>query len=170
VARKRLERAQPLRLTGVPASEPNGIYLTKETAMTGTPRLATRLSLAPLLALCMVSSGHADEGDTLSTPPLTLGTSLNCIAANVGKTPLTLDIELHDVNGTVFGSQRCTLPPGAVNAGGSQCAIVDGAPAGFVGYCTFTVVHGSKQNVRAAILSQNYNLGLGAQPSALAAQ
>ena len=123
----------------------------------------------------MVSSGSADDGDkssstSLSTPPLTLGTSLNCIAANVGKTAVTLDIELHDVNGTVVGSQRCTLPPGAVNAGGSQCSVVDGAPAGFVGYCTFTVIHGSKQEIRAAILSQNANLGLGAQPTALPAQ
>lgn len=138
-------------------------------------RLAFLLFLSPLFALCMVSSGSADEGanpssTSLSTPPLTLGTSFVCIAANVGKTPLTLDIELHDVNGTVVVSERCTLPAGAVNAGGTQCAAVEGAPAGFVGYCTFAVIHGSKQQVRAAILSQNANLGLGAQPAALAAQ
>jgi hypothetical protein len=140
-----------------------------------TPRLATLLWLAPVFALCMVSSSSADEGEnssstSLSTPPLTIGTSLVCIAANVGKTPLTLDIELHDVNGTVVVSQRCALPPGAVNAGGSQCSVVEGAPAGFVGYCTFTVIHGSKQHIRAAILSQNANLGIGAQPAALPAQ
>jgi len=140
-----------------------------------TPRLATRLCLAPVFALCMVSSGSADEGknsssNSLSTPPLTLGTSLVCIAANVGKIPSTLDIELHDVNGTVVAGQRCTLPPGAVNAGGSQCSVVEAAPAGFVGYCTFTVIHGSKQHIRAAILSHNVNLGLGAQPTALPAQ
>ncbi len=42
----------------------------------------------------------ADEkGNSLSTPPLTVGTSLQCIAANVGESPVFLDIELHDVNG-----------------------------------------------------------------------
>jgi hypothetical protein len=143
--------------------------------LAGKPRLATLLCLAPLFALCTVSSGRADEGEnsssnSLATPPLTLGTSLVCIAANIGKVPLTLDIELHDVNGTAVVSQRCTLPPGAVNAGGSQCSVVEGAPAGFVGYCTFTAIHGSKQHIRAAILSQNVNLGIGAQPTALAAQ
>jgi hypothetical protein len=139
------------------------------------PRLATLLCLSPVFALCMVSSGSADEGEnsssnSLSTPPLTLGTSLVCIAANVGKSPSTLDIELHDVNGTVVVSERCTLPPGAVNAGGSQCSVVEAAPAGFVGYCTFNVIHGSKQHIRAAILSNNVNLGIGAQPTALPAQ
>jgi hypothetical protein len=140
-----------------------------------TPRLAAHLGLAPLLGLCMVGSSGADQGETsssnsLSTPPLTLGTSLVCLAANVGKTQATLDIELHDVNGTVVAAERCTLPPGAVNAGGSQCAAVQAAPAGFVGYCTFTLLQGSKQHIRAAILSQNANAGVGAQPVALAAQ
>jgi len=140
-----------------------------------TPRLPTLLCLAPLFAICMVSSGAADEGDnslskTLATPPLVLGTSLVCLAANVGKTPVTLDIAMHDVNGTVVASETCTLPPGAVNFGGRQCSLVDAAPAGFVGYCTFTLIDGNKKQIRAAILSFNANLGLGNQPTALAAQ
>jgi hypothetical protein len=98
-----------------------------------TARLSFLLCPAPLSALCMVSSGSTDEGEnsspaSLSTPLLTLGTSLVCIAANVGKTPLTLGNELHDVNGTVVVSQRCTLPTGAVNAGGNQCSVLEGAP------------------------------------------
>jgi hypothetical protein len=140
-----------------------------------TPRLTALLCLVPLLAFCMVSTGSADEGDdassnSLSTPPLTLGTSLVCLAANVGKTPVTLDIEMHDVNGTVVASERCTLPPGAVNFGGRQCSLVDAAPAGFVGYCSFTLRDGNKRHIRAAILSFNANLGLGHQPTALPAQ
>lgn len=136
-----------------------------------TPRLALLL----LSALAVVGTGSADEEDrspgaVLATPPLTLGTSLVCIAANVGNAPSTLDIQLHDVNGAAVAGQRCTLPAGAVNAGGTQCSVVEAAPAGFVGYCTFTVVHGNRKDIRAAILSQNANLGLGAQPSALPAQ
>lgn len=135
-----------------------------------TPRLVFTF-LACLLA---AGTGSADENgrsphDTLATPPLTLGTSLACIAANVGRKQATLDIELHDVNGTAVAAQRCTLPPGAVNAGGSQCSIVEAAPAGFVGYCTFTVLRGNTNDIRAAILSSNANLGPGAQPTALAA-
>jgi hypothetical protein len=123
----------------------------------------------------MVSSGNADEGEnsssnSLSTPPLTLGTSLVCLAANVGKSPVTLDIEMHDVNGTVVASETCTLPPGAVNFGGKQCSLVDAAPAGSVGYCTFSLKDGNKKSIRAAILSFNANLGLGHQPTALPAQ
>jgi hypothetical protein len=101
-----------------------------------------------------------DEGreNSLSTPPLTVGTSLNCIAANIGKVPVTLNIEMHDMNGAVTNSGTCSLPSGAVNAGGSQCSIVDGAPL-FVGYCTFEVTSGNKRDIRAAILSQDANLG-----------
>lgn len=74
------------------------------------------------------------------------------------------------MNGAVVAGQTCTLPAAAVNAGGSQCSVVEAAPSGFVGYCTFAVTHGSKQNIRAAILGQNVNLGPGSQPSALPAQ
>jgi hypothetical protein len=112
----------------------------------------------------------ADDDNVLSTPPLTLGTSLVCLAANVGKTLVALEIALHDVNGTVVTSENCRLPPGAVNAGGQQCAAVEAAPEGFVGYCTFTVKIGKKQDIRAAILAQNANQGIGAIPSALPAQ
>lgn len=139
-----------------------------------TPRRVAHLCVAALCGLGTASSS-ADQRESsppasLSTPPLTLGTSLVCLAANVGKTQATLDIELHDVNGTVVAAERCTLPPAAVNAGGTQCAAVEAAPGGFVGYCTFTVLQGSKEHIRAAILSQNANLGRGAQPAALAAQ
>lgn len=131
---------------------------------------ARKPRVAWVLAGSLFAFGNAIADDSLATPPLTLGTSLVCIAANVGKAPATLDIQLHDVNGAVVAGQRCTLPAGAVNAGGSQCSVVEAAPAGFVGYCTFDMVHGGKQNIRAAILSQNVNLGPGAQPTALAAK
>ena len=137
--------------------------------------------LTRLFSICMVcvagmaGSVHADEtgnqsSNSLSTPPLTLGTSLSCVAANVSPKQATLDIELHDVNGTVVAADRCTLPPGAVNFGGSQCTVLQAAPAGFVGYCTFAVIQGQKKNIRAAILSHNVNLGLGNVPAALAAE
>lgn len=143
-----------------------------------SPRPTATALLARLFSMCMVCmacSVHADDTEgrspnSLSTPPLTLGTSLSCIAANVSLKQVTLDIELHDVNGTVVAAQRCTLPPGAVNAGGSQCAVVQAAPAGFVGYCTFTVIQGQKKNIRAAILSHNSNQGLGNVPAALPAE
>ena len=132
------------------------------------------LSLALLLAAFVAGSVQADEkenqSNTLATPPLTLGTSLSCIVANIGRKQVTLDIEMHDVNGTVVAADRCTLPAGAVNAGGVQCAILQSAPAGFVGYCTFTVLQGDKRDIRAAILSHNANQGLGNVPAALAAQ
>jgi hypothetical protein len=114
-------------------------------------------------------TGHQVDGISLSTPPLTVGTSLDCIAANIGTTPVTLNIELHDMNGEVAFNQTCKLPPGAVNAGGSQCSIIEGAPL-FVGYCTFKVTNGSKQDIRAAILSQDVNLGTGGLSAALPAQ
>ena len=123
-----------------------------------------------IAAILLSSPAIADDHNVLSTPPLTLGTSLVCLAANVGNTPVTLIIDLHDVNGTVVASESCKLPPGAVNAGGSQCAAVEAAPEGFVGYCTFTVNIGRKENIRAAILAQNANQGIGAIPSALPAQ
>jgi hypothetical protein len=138
-------------------------------------RVSAVLPLPRLLTICLAftaCSVLADENESqvLSTPPLTLGTSLSCLAANVGTKPVILDIAAHDVNGTVMGAARCTLPPGAVNAGGSQCGAVQSAPAGFVGYCTFTVVQGQKKNIRAAILSHNSNEGPGSVPAALAAQ
>jgi hypothetical protein len=115
------------------------------------------LSIAAVL-LSLPAIADDDDNGMLSTPPLTLGTSLVCLAANVGNTPVTLDIE------------SCRLPPGAVNAGGEQCSAVEAAPEGFVGYCTFTVRVGRKQNIRAAILAQNANQGLGHIPTALPAQ
>jgi hypothetical protein len=123
-----------------------------------------------IAALLLSSPAIADDDNVLSTPPLTLGTSLVCLAANVGKTRVALEIELHDVNGTVVASEDCRLPPGAVNAGGQQCSAVEAAPEGFVGYCTFTVKIGKKEDIRAAILAQNANQGIGAIPSALPAQ
>jgi hypothetical protein len=123
-----------------------------------------------IAAILLSSPAIADDDNVLSTPPLTLGTSLVCLAANVGKTLVALDIELHDVNGTVVTSESCRLPPGAVNAGGQQCSAVEAAPAGFVGYCTFTVKIGRKQDIRAAILAQDANQGIGAIPTALPAR
>lgn len=139
-----------------------------------TSRSPTLLCLAPLFAICMVSSGTAQEREnsssaSLSTPPLLAGTNLACVAANVGKTPVTVDIELHDAQtGAVPFSERCALPPGLGNFGGTQCAILRGAP--MAGYCTFTVIHGNKHDIRAAILSENGNLGVGALLAALPAQ
>jgi hypothetical protein len=121
-----------------------------------------------IAAILLSLPAFADD-NVLSTPPLTLGTSLVCLASNVGKRPVTLVIELHDVNGTVVASEKCKLPPGAVNAGGEQCAVVEAAPEGFVGYCTFAVDIGTKQDIRAAILAQNVNQGIGAIPTALSA-
>jgi len=136
-----------------------------------------RAPLARLFALCLVcaaGSVHGDDGDNhtpLATPPLTLGTSLACVAANVGTKQATLDIEMHDTDGTVIASQRCTLPPGAINFGGTQCAVLQAAPLpGRVGYCTFTVLQGQKKYIRAAIMSHNSNQGLGNVPAALAAE
>jgi hypothetical protein len=127
----------------------------------------TGLSIAAIL---LSSPAIADDDNVLSTPPLTLGTSLVCLAANVGKRPVTLVVELHDVNGAVVASENCKLPPGAVNAGGQQCSAVEAAPEGFVGYCTFTVSIGAKQDIRAAILAQDANQGIGAMPTALSAR
>ena len=121
-----------------------------------------------IAAILLSLPAFADD-NVLSTPPLTLGTSLVCLASNVGKRPVTLVIELHDVNGTVVASEKCKLPPGAVNAGGEQCAAVEAAPEGFVGYCTFAVDIGTKQDIRAAILAQNVNQDIGAIPTALSA-
>ncbi len=128
------------------------------------------VAISPLMIAISPGANADEDSNVLSTPPLTLGTSLVCIAANVGKTPVIVDIELHDVNGAVPFSERCTLPPGAVNAGGIQCSVVEGAPEGFVGYCTFTVEMGDKQHIRAAILSQNANEGIGHVPAALPAR
>jgi hypothetical protein len=149
--------------------------------VTKMPRF-TPPGLALLVAIGVFSSGFAlkhlftpavvsaDEMEnSLSTPPLTVGTSVSCIAANIGKTPVTLDIELHDMNGAVAFNQTCRLPPGAVNAGGRQCSILEGAPL-FVGYCTFKVINGNKQDIRAAILSQDVNPGAGGLSAALSAQ
>jgi hypothetical protein len=149
--------------------------------VTRTTRFTT-LGLALLLAIAVFSSGFflkhfftpnvvsAEEMEnSLSTPPLTVGTSLDCIAANIGRTPVTLIIELHDMNGEVAFNQTCRLPPGAVNAGGRQCSIIEGAPL-FVGYCTFKVTNGDKRDIRAAILSQDANLGTGGLSAALPAQ
>jgi hypothetical protein len=119
---------------------------------------SSSLLLKHLFTPTVVRANDEGRENSLSTPPLTVGTSLNCIAANIGKTPVTLNIEMHDTNGAVTNSETCTLPSGAVNAGGSQCAIVDGAPL-FVGYCTFEVTQGNKRDIRAAILSQDANLG-----------
>jgi hypothetical protein len=123
-----------------------------------------------IAAILLSSPAIADDDNVLSTPPLTLGTSLVCLAANVGKTLVTLDIALHDVNGAIVTSESCRLPPGAVDAGGQQCSAVEAAPEGFVGYCTFTIKIGKKRDIRAAILAQNANAGIGAIPSALPAQ
>ena len=144
------------------------------------PRPTATALLAQLFSVgmvCVTCSVHADETEregrspqSLATPPLTLGTSLSCVAANVSLKQATLDIELHDVNGTAVAAQRCTLPPGAVNFGASQCTVVQGAPAGFVGYCTFTMIRGHKKDIRAAILSHDANEGLGNVPAALPAE
>ena len=140
------------------------------------PATPHRPPVARLFALCMAcaaGSVHGDDGDNrapLATPPLTLGTSLACVAANVGPKQATLDIEMHDTNGAVIASDRCTLPPGAINFGGSQCAVLQAAPPGMVGYCTFTVLQGQKKNIRAAIMSHNSNQGPGNVPAALAAE
>jgi hypothetical protein len=122
------------------------------------------------IAAILLSLPALADDNVLSTPPLTLGTSLVCLASNVGKRPVTLVIELHDGNGTVVASENCKLPPGTVNAGGEQCSAVEAAPEGFVGYCTFAVNIGTKQDIRAAILAQNANQGIGAIPTALSAR
>lgn len=73
------------------------------------------------------------------------------------------------MNGAVASNQACNLPPGAVNYGGSQCAVTEGAPL-FVGYCTFKVKTGDKRDIRAAILSQDANLGTGGLSAAIPAE
>ena len=140
-----------------------------------TPRVPALLCIASMFAFCVLSSSaqERDKEDSspniLSTPPLLPGTNLACVAANVGKTPVTVDIEMHDATtGAIPFRERCELPPGFGNFGGNVCAIERGAP--LAGYCTFTVVHGNKKDIRGAILSENGNLGVGALLGALPAQ
>jgi hypothetical protein len=110
----------------------------------------------------------ADDDNFLSTPPMHPGNTLECIAANVGKRPVNLLIELFDENGNVPFSETCQLPPGAINFGGQQCALLGGAPN--AGWCKFTVTFGNKRDIRATICSLDINLGIGAAPSCLPAQ
>lgn len=110
----------------------------------------------------------ADNDNVLSTPPMHPGNTMKCIAANIGKAPINLLIQLYDENGSVPFSETCQLPPGAINFGGNQCAVLDGAPR--AGWCKFTVTYGKKENVRAAICSIDVELGFGAAPSCLPAR
>jgi hypothetical protein len=130
-------------------------------------RKIIELSIAVIL---LSSPAIADDADqVLSTPPMFPGTTMACVAANVGKTPVNLRIEMFDeTKGTAPFSEVCQLPPGTGNFGGSLCGTLDGAPP--AGWCKFTVTFGQAQNIRAAICSLDTNLGLGAAPSCLSAE
>jgi hypothetical protein len=121
-----------------------------------------------LAATVLSSPAVADDENVLSTPPMHPGNTLECIAANVGKTPVNLLIQLFDENGNVPFSENCQLPPGAINFGGQQCGLLGGAPN--AGWCKFTLTFGRKESVRATICSLDINLGIGAAPSCLPAQ
>ena len=60
---------------------------------------SSRFVLKHLFTPTVVSANGEEMENSLSTPPLTVGTSLSCIAANIGKTPVTLNIEMHDMDG-----------------------------------------------------------------------
>lgn len=110
----------------------------------------------------VMNSSHADERESsasnaLFTPPLNYANSLTCVVSNIGRSPVTVDVELHDINGAVALSERCVMPPGATNFGGRQCGAVRGAPAFGGGYCAFRVLRGNKDNLRAAIQSDRYD-------------
>ena len=135
------------------------------------------LAFALSLAGGMLSAARADErefaaSNVLSTPPLNYANSLTCVVSNVGRSPVTVDVELHDIDGAVALSERCVMPPGATNFGGRQCAAVRGAPAFGGGYCAFRVLRGNKDNLRAAIQSDRYDpvLSTSVPVSALSAQ
>jgi len=76
---------------------------------------------------------------------------LNCLAANVGTTPVTLNIELHGHGTVVAQALNCVLAPGAITGGVGPCPGVGAVPNNNFGYCTFTVTSGSKNKIRASI-------------------
>jgi hypothetical protein len=140
-----------------------------------TQRAALGLVLS--LAGMMLSAVHADERESaasnvLFTPPLNYANSLTCVVSNVGRSPVTVDVELHDIDGAVALSEHCVMPPGATNFGMRQCAAVCGAPAFGGGYCAFRVLQENKDNLRAAIQSDRYDpvLSTSVPVSALSAQ
>ena len=116
----------------------------------------------------LTSPAIASDDNVLSTPPMYPGNSIQCLAANIGNRTVKLLIEMVDQDGGVPFNETCQLPPGAINAGGAQCAVLEGAPR--VGWCRFTVTFGSTQDIRASICSIDDNLGAGAAPSCLSAQ
>ena len=121
-----------------------------------------------IAAVLLSSPAIADDDNVLSTPPMYPGNSLQCIAANVGRTAVNLLIQMYDQNGDVPFSEICQLPPGTINVGGDLCAILQGAPN--AGWCKLTVTFGRTRDVRATICSIDSNLGIGAAPSCLSAQ
>jgi hypothetical protein len=129
-----------------------------------------RIAGLSIIAMLLSTPATAEDDNVLSTPPMFPGNQLQCLVANVGKTPVSLLIELFDQNGDVAFSGNCRLPPNAIDypPPTAQCAFIAGAPA--AGWCKFTVTFGKKRDLRAAICSIDINLGPGAAPSCLSAQ
>jgi hypothetical protein len=150
----------PLRRTRLMQEAPNLVRHGQ-----GEGRMRNAIVLA--LGLCVLPT-YATAAAPLTTAPLSAGFGtanvMFCEVVNVGKTPLSLTVELMRSDGTLQGVCGPVLNPGeaAASCGGS-------VSAGFSYYCRFT--GGSKRQVRASIVAYNDSGGSAlVQTAALPAQ
>lgn len=126
------------------------------------------IAVLSIAAVLLSAPAIADDDNVLATPPTTPGNLVQCMAANVGTSPVSLLIEIFDQNGNVPISENCDLSPGTTTADDTPCPILKIATA--VVWCKFTVTSGRKRDVRASILSFDFNAGPGNAPSGLPAR